>query len=136
MLLVKTLPVKNSFIRAITPTKLRRLFFITTLYTHLADRCHTKYNYAQLHEKVDGLTPNVGSFDLPALFTNKIWGDTALGDIDRNAVVHNQLTLDTILAATPFWLQYDNITDQTNDIMLVFKLIQSMLRLTTVQAMG
>ena len=119
------LPLGTKLVRALIPAKAQRLFFITTLFTYLTEKCDAKVgSYKALHAAVKGLTPTEETFELPSLFSEFIWGKTGMSSVNRVIVTHNGLKLDEIISATPCWLMYNDTDAMTQDILLVFRLIQ------------
>lgn len=120
-----SLNLRTKLVRALVPAKARRLFFITTLFTYLTQRCEGKVrSYKALQQACSDIAPTEETFELPSLFSEYIWSKTGMASVNRGVVTHNGLKLNEIISATPQWLLYTDADEMVKDILLVFRLIQ------------
>ena len=106
------------------PERMKRLFYITTLFNYLIIKCGSRVNYNRLYILCTDLTPSSDTFSLPALFWDKVWGNSALAELTKEDILGNNFTLDDVDISTPDWIRYAPNTDyMKNDTLMVFKVV-------------
>jgi hypothetical protein len=81
-----------------------------------------------------GLVSSKEAFNLPVVFTDRIWDSDTMATIDSDTIANDRITVETIKELTPHWLRY-NETWMNDDIVTVFGLVLAELQ-TKVHHMG
>jgi len=117
--------VSTALCKRFMPDMMKRLFYITTLFTFLVRRSHREVNYNRLYGVCLDWTPSDETFNLPGLFTETIWRNTPLGEmISEEVVTHNKISMDDIERSTPDWLRYGHNSDiMQEDTLLVYRVV-------------
>ena len=104
--------VSTALCKKLMPDMMKRLFYITTLFTFMVRRSHRHVNYTRLFGVCLDWTPTDETFNLPALFTEHIWGETSLADkVSEETIKGNLISLDDTSKArlTQFYYHYGEI---------------------------
>jgi len=117
--------VSTALCKKLMPDMMKRLFYITTLFTFMVRRSHRHVNYTRLFGVCLDWTPTDETFNLPALFTEHIWGETSLADkVSEETIKGNLISLDDIELSTPEWLKYGFNSDiMQEDTLLVYRVV-------------
>lgn len=100
---------KNHPILNKMPARLKRIFFISTLYVRLCELVDLEPDLDSLLQQFTAFIPDADSLAFPTYFTKKIWKHSPIQNLEADAVRDNRLEADHIIRMSPPWIRYNRV---------------------------